>query len=350
METTATVLGPKLVLHRVTDRAVLSRVHATMRDLANDGSARARYPGPNPVSLEASRLPGLSAQTYVVCEKTDGVRYALVCCTCTLGNAAAGGKPGRQPGRQPGGQPGGQPGRQPGGQPGGQVNVCALVDRALTVYLLPLAHVPRAMFQGTLMDGELVRNKVTGAWEYLVFDAVCISGVPVLEGTLEARMDGVRRALAVYRASPGDPVLVRAKSFYSSFDQFEQHLALIGANYEVDGLILTPAAPPVVYGRHMDMFKVKLSNRHTIDFLVGGDGVSLRVFDAGAHTAVGTLASAATPGTIVECSLVGGDTWAVVGVRTDKTTANDMFTFQKTMLNIRENLSVDDVKRAWRSV
>jgi hypothetical protein len=318
MQTTATVLGPNLVLHRVTDRAALGRVHATMRDLANDGSARARYPGPNPVSLESSRLPGLSAQAYYVCEKTDGVRYALVCCRLPVA--------------------------------GTPVNVCALVDRALTVYLLPLAHVPRAMFQGTLMDGELVRNRVSGAWEYLVFDAVCISGVPVLEGTLAARMDGVRRALAVYRASPGDPVLLGAKSFYRSFDQFEQHLALIGANYEVDGLILTPGAPPVVYGRHMDMFKVKLSNRHTIDFLVGGDGVSLRVFDAGAHVAVGTLASAATPGAIVECTLVGGDTWAVVGVRTDKGTANDMFTYQKTLLNIRENLSVDDVKRAWRSV
>jgi hypothetical protein len=32
-----------------------------------------------------------------------------------------------------------------------------------------------------------------------------------------------------------------------------------------------------------------------------------------------------------------------VGIRTDKTTANDMYTYQKTMLNIRENLSLDDL-------
>ena len=301
-------LAKGLVLHRVVDDATLSCIHAAVREMANDTSPARRYPGPNPVSLDTSRYGSLAAQPYYVCEKTDGVRYALVCCTVA--------------------------GR----------NLVALVDRALAAYLLPLAHVPRAMFQGTLMDGEVAFNRASQRWDYVVFDAVVVSGVPVLEGPLTSRMEGVHRAMKVYREDAKDPLALRVKNFYRTVAEFETHLPEVRARYDIDGVILTPAAPPVVYGRHMDMFKVKFGGRHTVDFLVGADGVSLCVFDAGAHVAVAALGQPAAPGSIAECEL-RGDRWAVVGVRTDKATANDMFTYKRTLLNIRENLGIEDVKR-----
>lgn len=316
MDVTTTIVGPGLVLHRITDEAVTAQLRAVMRDMANDDSKAPRYPGPNPVSLDSSHFPRLASEPYFVCEKTDGVRYALVCC------------------------------RVNSSRDGSVVKVCALVDRALTGYLLPLRHVPRAMFQGSLLDGELAWNKVARRWEFLVFDAVCVSGVPVMDGSLVDRMDAVHRVLRVYREAPEDPVALRAKTFFpgAKFLDFERHLATVGESFDIDGLVLTPAAAPVRYGRHQGMLKLKFDARHTVDFLVGHDGLGLAVFDAGKHVTVGRLLVRAQPGVIAECSRVEDtDDWDLVGVRTDKTTANDMYTYRKTLINMREALTIHDV-------
>lgn len=315
MNVASVALGPGLVLDRLDDEPVRQQLSATMRDMANDDAPGPRYPGPNPVSLDRSHFPILRASPYYICEKTDGVRYALVCCLAADGTGAV-------------------------------RKMCVLVDRALTAFLLPLRKVPKAMFQGTLLDGELVHNKRSGEWEYLVFDAVCVSGVPVLDSTLVGRLEAVHHALRVYRRDPADPVVLKQKPFFSArrFGEFETHLSRVSHEYDIDGVILTPAVPAVTYGRHMQMFKVKRHADHTVDFLVAQDGMSLAVFDRGVHKTVGHLDRAAAPGAIVECSRVGEGVWTVVRVRTDKSTANDAFTYNKTMLNMRERLTVDDVK------
>ena len=76
------------------------------------------------------------------------------------------------------------------------------------------------------------------------------------------------------------------------------------------------------------------------------DGVTLQVFDAGSHVPVARLRARAAPGAIAECRRVDGE-WEPVGFRTDKATANDMFTYRKTLLNISEALTPADIKRAW---
>lgn len=317
--------APPLTLHRLTDPRYLCRVRDTLRDLASDDSKHPRFPGPNPVSLDTSHFPKLAGEPYYVCEKTDGVRYLMLCCTLEAPEALRGRR--------------------------ATVNVCALLDRALNAYLLPVGHLPRAAYQGSLLDGELAYNKRAGRWEYLVFDAVCVSGVPVLNGTLKDRMDAVHAVLRVYsaRESNYDPVALRAKTFVSgsNIDEFERKLDELQETYDVDGIILTPALPPVTYGRHHGMFKLKFGSRHTVDFLVGQDGRSISVFDAGTHVQVGSLLTPAPPGSIAECALASPDTtiWTVVTLRTDKATANDMYTYQKTMLNMRENLGLEHVKR-----
>lgn len=317
--------GHALRLHKVTDDGCAARIKAVIKDLASDDSRFARFPGPNPVSLDTGHFGALRSQPYYVCEKTDGVRFMMVCCTlpCTL----------------------------PG--PDNQVlKVCALVDRALTAYVLPLRHVPKAMFQGSLLDGELVWNKVRQRWDYLVFDAVCVSGVPVLNDPLQERLHAAHRALAVYKRDPKDPVAVGIKAFVScaKVRDLDAHLAEAEARYDVDGIILTPAMPGVVYGRHTGMFKLKFDSKHTVDFLVGPDGRDLQVFESGRHVSVGRLSCQGTPGTIAECCTAHPEscgTWDLVTVRTDKTTANDMLTYKRTLLNMQEGLTLDHVKRVF---
>lgn len=318
----ADVGGHRLVLHRLAQppAQVLQDLAFLTPQAAAAADARPRFPGPNPVSLDSSHFPALASEPYYACEKTDGVRMLMVCCRVEPG--------------------------APGAPP---VNLVALVDRAHAWYVFPLRHVPRAMFQGSLLDGELAWNKARGAWDYLIFDAVTVSGIPVLYAPLPDRLAAVDRALRAYRGAPDDPAAVRIKAFVPCTKADDVRLLLCAAqlSYDVDGLILTPALAPVTYGRHMRMFKLKHGSKHTVDFMVGGSGNDLLVFDAGRHVRVARLAPNAFvhSGAIVECCPQDESfaVWDVVTVRTDKTTANDMFTYRKTLLNMRENLNWDAV-------
>ena len=313
--------GRELSMSRVVDAKYQGFLAAAVRDLSMDDARQARFPGPNPVSLDTSHYPMLRREPYVVCEKTDGVRFALLCC-CV-------------------------PGAHPLDEP---LRVAALVDRKGSSFLLPLRHVPTALFQGTLMDGELAWNKADASWDFLVFDAVVVSGVPVLNAPLKDRMEAAHRGLRAYSVDRSDPVRLELKSFVacSRFDDVDAHLVAASAKYDIDGVILTPQGRGVVYGRHGGMFKLKFGARHTVDFLVHHDGRGLTVFDNGTHVVVGALRAPSRAGTVVECVLATDGVWDLVTVRTDKKTANDAFTYNKTLLNMRENLGLDDLRRAFQ--
>lgn len=320
LTTTAAIVaaghGLPLVLHQLTDPMQVSQVRAVVKDLACDDSSSTRFPGPNPVSLDTSHYPKLRGEPYYICEKTDGVRYLMVVCTLA--------------------------------QPAGPLKLVALLDRAMNAYVLPVQYVPKALFQGSLLDGELVWNKATKQWDFLVFDALTVSGIPIMNSTLPDRLRAVHKALGAYVHDDDDPVRLRVKSFFPCSDMpaAEHHLGKARDAYDTDGVILTPAKPGVVYGRHMGMFKLKFGSKHTVDFLVGQDGRQLSVFDAGRHVPVGTLRSPAPSGSVAECTLpdLATTVWDLVTIRTDKTTANDMYTYQKTLLNMREGLTLDHIK------
>lgn len=309
----ADVGGHQLVLHRLEHPPADLLQRLAFLDTTDPRQRAPKFPGPNPVSLDTSHFPVLASEPYYACEKTDGVRALLVCARV------------------------------------GSVALVALVDRAHAWYVFPLRHVPRAMFQGSLLDGELAWNKARGAWDYLVFDAVTVSGIPVLNLPLADRLAAADRALRAYRGAAEDPAALRIKSFVpcTNTDDVRQLLGAAQQSYDVDGLILTPALAPVTYGRHMRMFKLKHGGRHTVDFVVGGNGNDLTVFDAGKHAHVARLApnTFMHAGAVVECCPRDDsfEVWDVVAVRTDKTTANDAFTFRKTLLNMRENLNWDAV-------
>ena len=305
------------VWHRVLEPDA-SRIVAQMWELSADATAAPpKFPGPSPVSLEKRDLPGLrarAAETYV-CEKTDGVRYALVMVTYN-GH-----------------------------------RVAALVNRRLAVWLCPLKGVPRAAYQGTVIDGELAYNKRAKAHQFVAFDAVCLSGIPVFHARFCQRVQWMRRVVEAMRPEPEDPIAVKVKQFVLASDwaAVVLHAQKAAEFFDTDGLVFTPDAEPVRFGRHMKMHKWKRPDHHTIDFLVGHSD-TLAVFNGAnkGHAVVGRLVGGgAAPGQIAECSLVGGDAWRSIGVRTDKNTANDMFTYTKTMNNITENLDLDALARCF---
>lgn len=288
------------------------------RALARVASVKeGRFPGPSPCSLERADFPSLKSQLYWACEKTDGVRVMMFCTAVE------------------------------------DKNVCCLVDRAMTFHLLPLHGVPTAMFQDSLVDCELAFNASDGVWDLLFFDAFVLSGIPVFSFPFSRRISCLKRALAPHVHHADDPVRLRIKDFLagSMFDMYREFEATKRVAYAIDGLILTPELSPPVVGRHPALFKLK--TKHTVDFLVGENGTDLLVYDSGtrAHCVVGRLDTRApsTPGIIVECvkpEATAQGVWDVVCQREDKTTANDMLTYTKTLVNMREGISYDDLARA----
>ena len=309
------------VLHRV-----LGADAAAILQKLQDLTGTPKFPGPNPISLEKKDLQKLRQKQYYACEKTDGVRHAFFACTYK-GH-----------------------------------NVAVILDRRLTMWLLPLRGLPRAAFQGTVLDGEIALNARNSSepedawWQFLTFDAVWVSGVPVFTLRFMERIAAARKMVGACVQATDDVLKMRVKDFVDmaagpdSVDALRAHLGMAAGFFACDGIVFTPD-DEVMYGRHMDMFKFKDSSKHTVDFLVLDAAGALGVWDPSSktHASVGRVAksnNARMPprGAVVECSLrcARSKTWTVVMQRLDKNEANDMLTFQKTLVNIRENLSFDD--------
>lgn len=318
-----------IVLHEVTGRSLdpllreLARLSAP-RD-RNNKFGSPRFPGPFPVSLEKASLEGqlrpaaAAAEVEMwVAEKTDGVRVCLVACTL------------------------------------GCTKLCVIFTRKLSCHLLPLKRVSNVGFQGTVLDGELTRNKATGRVELLVFDAVVAGGCAVHQRPFSGRVQAAKHILGSCEAMQGDPVDLRMKSFLpfnrAMISNLRPLLAEASAKYSVDGIVFVPERLNVVYGRNERLLKHKM--HHTIDFALLEDG-QLAVYDADqrALRPVGKLVEDGrsggrnfAPGSILECELVESGWWRCVAVRTDKSSANNSVTFQRTLGNILENLTLEHVE------
>lgn len=314
--------GGSIILHEVTG---VSR-EALLKGLARLTSPRdrnghpgpPRYAGPNPVSLERSSLQKLAAAagagTLVWgAEKTDGTRALLMACTLA------------------------------------GVKVCVAWTRRLSCHLLPLKGFSNAGFQGTVLDGEIVLNRQTGRMEFLVFDAVVAGGCGVQQRPFSGRIRAAQLILKQYKPCEGDPLTLKVKSFLplnaGLFGSLRSLLTEQGRAYNCDGIVFMPEHTPVIFGRHELLLKWKM--HHTLDFLVGDRG-ELSAYDTQtrAPRSVGKLVGGPfpPPGSIAECELVETGLWRLVEVRHDKSRANDTQTLSRTMTNILEAITLDQIE------
>lgn len=286
---------------------VKSDVLKCIKGLVQELSPRGKFPGPNPCSLEKRDL-GAIRRSWL-CEKTDGVRMMLVFLTYN------------------------------------GVKTTFLVTRGWDVYLATFRVIPKVLFQGTALDGELVF--IDKNWTWIGFDAMVVSGIPVWPLPLSDRLRALNRAMSAYSASPEDTVGLRFKRYFKSFDEYSASLKT--SSIPNDGTIVTPEDSAVVIGRHTTLFKLKDSGKHTVDFQFVSPDI-LCVYDPAhrASVAVGTLRLDNVPsGSIIEAAYVTGK-WKLVTIRDDKKTSNDMLTYEKTMINIRENLTLPDLRPYWQ--
>ncbi len=310
-ELEAVEIGEGLRLHAVSPgprRELLVRMVA---DLA--GAPRGKFPGPSPLSIERADFKALTETPYVVCEKTDGWRAALMLARVE------------------------------------DLQMAVLFDRKLAPYVIPLVHVPVALWQGSLFDGEVAFNTREKAWYFVIFDAIRVAGIPIDRRSFSQRIQVAVLAWEPYCPHPEDGVRIRIKRFVPQDDigALAGHLANVALEFKTDGIVLTPDVPGIVWGRCRGLFKLKTT--HSVDFLVDDSGLGLCVFDTRSrmHLKVGELSHKAVPKSIVECVHVRDSVWKVLQVRTDKAQANDLLTYKKTFdVNVAEALTLDDICRA----
>jgi hypothetical protein len=272
-----------------------SGLDIAMREFISSGwgTNSNRFPGPQPVSIERVHMKQLRTVPYLVCEKNDGVRNMLVCFEFE------------------------------------SKKICAFVNRAFEARITTLA-VPR----GTILDGEMMSDV------FLVYDAVLIKGENVSQQPLTERL---HKANQMCKTIVG-PIRVRVKPM---FPMSEVQKVIDRLDDKTDGMIFTPVNEPVRMGTHETLFKWKPRSHITIDFLCDVDGTVdgkpvLGLFIQ-PHHYITTPAGFSHDliGKIVECGY-GDSGWYLVKERPDKTYPNNKRTYERTIVNIREDIQANE--------
>ena len=260
------------------------------------------FPGPQPISIERKHFSVLQSTQYMVGIKNDGERYAL--CFFTFDDK----------------------------------NVCALINRKLETFALKV-RCNTQCFAGTIIDCELVNNTI------VCFDATMINGSVVKSQSFIARLNACKTfcdALACNKF----PFRIECKTFVPLQDV---NTAIENSKCESsDGLIFVPLASGIIQGTHSTMFKWKPKIKNTIDFAILNNKVHLQ--NAGVLSCVKVKIDHTLTNTdkviIVECEYVAEKHWKAIGIREDKLIPNSKYTYQRTLVNIIEDIQTDEfVKR-----
>jgi hypothetical protein len=281
------------------------------------------FPGPQPISIEYKHFGFLKNDDYVVCEKTDGMRYMLVC-------LMYGGK-----------------------------KKSILVNRNFDMIDVSV-NFRRPAYNGTILDGELYEDTL------LVYDAIIINNEKIGELDFLDRLSHMEKLIKTVVTMKNDKLKLKLKKFHV-MDDFaifmDKHLPKVKEN--VDGVVFTPVNCPIKIGTHETMFKWKPQEKNTVDFLMKrgrsfvGVGVQgppvwqLFVQERGklvfeSEIPYGHMEDKPwfEDGAIVECMYItwekGPLWWKPLKRRYDKTYPNNRRTFYRTLVNIRENIQLKE--------
>ena len=322
----------------------------TLRELYADcwgvRNIRQRNPCEQPVSIERKDIPTVSSNDYVVSKKADGTRLCLFLVKLPSGEYAA-----------------------------------YMVNRKLDFYRFSVAAGSR-YFRGvgSLFDGELVTTREDRRGRmYLVFDIVTYCGdrsqrdVPLNDrlrlirevfddtlgegGTAEDTQANVRRG-GIVAGGSCSRITLKPKPCLPS--NMIDTLLRTESHFPHDGLIFTPHTR----GDGKLTFKHKTS--HTVDVEIRNDGrayighggskpedrlpvptiVDIGGEDASIQISEHVLAKPESGKNIVECLVTmdsGVYNFAYVNLREDKAHPNTMEVMLRTLFNVKEGITEEDI-------
>lgn len=239
---------------QITTQPKLGQIQRLCQEMAEwDKSG---FPGAQPVSMDRQNLRFLEQSPYKVSWKADGTRYMML----------INGK-----------------------------NQVFMIDRDNSIFHIdnlefPFRKDPRVHLSNTLLDGEMIIDKVNGqpVPRYLIYDIIKFNGQPVGQCDFNIRLVCIEKEIISPRMEKmktgqidktKEPFSVRAKPF---FDIHASRKLLEGSftaqvSHEVDGLIFQPCGRYKA-GRCDDILKWKPPSLNSVDFRlkitkVGGEGL-----------------------------------------------------------------------------
>ncbi|XP_061741857.1 mRNA-capping enzyme isoform X1 [Nerophis ophidion] len=304
----------------------IQRMCQKMADWKDSG-----FPGAQPVSMDKQNLSFLEQKPYKVSWKADGTRYMML----------INGK-----------------------------NEVFMIDRDNTVFHIanlefPFYKDPRVHLSNTLLDGEMIIDKVNGqpVPRYLIYDIIKFNGQPVGQCDFNIRLLCIEKEIISPRMQKmkngqidktKEPFSVRNKPF---FDIQAARKLLEGSftsqvSHEVDGLIFQPCGKYKA-GRCDDILKWKPPNLNSVDFrlkitTVGGEGLLpetvglLYVGNYGRPFAQmkATKELKVFDNKIIECNFAN-NTWVFMRQRIDKSFPNSYDTAMAVCKSIQEPVTKD---------
>ena len=228
----------------LTDPSLLSQIKSRLHSLCHTRNSSV-FPGSQPVSFIRDHIQLLLTKDYYVCEKSDGVRFLLLCIN----------------------------------SPNGPLTF--LINRKYSVNLLPRIAFPadiqtNSFHHETLLDCELlVDTEQDGrlTLKLVIFDAILVCGENVMSKSLTERLSFVLKKVinplnnASASIKQNFPFLVELKQMHKSYGLEDVLTRIIPSlKHENDGLIFTPVNYPYEIGTCNKLLKWKPAHLNTIDF------------------------------------------------------------------------------------
>ncbi|XP_057678351.1 mRNA-capping enzyme isoform X2 [Corythoichthys intestinalis] len=309
---------------QVTTQPKLGEIQRMCQEMAEWN--KSGFPGAQPVSMDRQNLRFLEDHSYKVSWKADGTRYMMV----------INGK-----------------------------NEVFMIDRDNTIFHVanlefPFRKDPRIHLSNTLLDGEMIIDKVNGqpVPRYLIYDIIKFNGQAVGQCDFNIRLLCIEKEIIsprIEKMKTGqidktkEPFSVRNKPF---FDITASRKLLEGSftsqvSHEVDGLIFQPCER-YKPGRCDDILKWKPPNLNSVDFRlkitkVGGEGLLPQTVgflyvgncDRPFAQMKATKELKLYDNKIIECTFAN-NTWVFMRQRIDKSFPNSYDTAMAVCKSIQE--------------
>ncbi len=278
------------------------------------------FPAPQPVSLERRDIKKIIEYDYTVCVKSDGMRFVMIFYN----------------------------------------GECYMVDRAFSIYKTEIKITNKLL---AVFDGELILNKKT-IWTYIIHDCINIYENNITQSTFTERYKEINIFL-IANIDKINNIEITTKKFYDfkNLTELNDEIKNNKIDHEIDGLIFIPTNKRVGKFTQYDLFKWKPRHSHTFDFKieVGNSGIVAYVSKNKIHIPYANAERGSKEeiyflkhlnlnckdfhnNCIVECDYdEKNDIYKPLLVRNDKIHPNSLYTVKKTLENIKENITLDEL-------
>ena len=268
------------------DDELLLAIHRAWGSIRKHGKHPPYFPGAQPVSLEKRHIPILHNRHYFISNKLDGIRMGFICSNDKV----------------------------------------FFINRKMDIFPVDF-RVEREFFKGTMLDGEMMSDGT-----YIVYDAVMICGHVIRNYNM------IKRLTFIYKYVKKLPFKIKKFYLFHNHKYFLENIY----THDADGIIFTPIDEAYKHSTNDKLFKWKPVKNITVDYAVKNGNTYIQDRNNLVFVDSHEWCNDYDDGSIIECEYIN-NVWTPVKIRSDKDYPNSVITYNKIMLNIRENIKISDI-------